>query len=59
MTQESTTGSGAGDQTTRAVVSNLNGTTFFSQAARMGWETTPRSAAICGLAGKFRTGETA
>lgn len=30
MTQESTTGSGAGDQTTRAVVSNLFGPTFFS-----------------------------
>lgn len=38
---------------------DFTSTTFFSQAARMGWETTPRSAVICGLAGKFRTGETA
>ena len=41
------------------LVSNLNGTTFFSRARRMVRETTERSAAICGLAGKFRTGEKA
>lgn len=52
MTQESTTGSGAGDQTTRAVVSNLFGPTFFSRNPGKAWEKHERSAFVCGIEGK-------
>lgn len=53
MTQESTTGSGAGDQTTRAVVSNLFGPTFFSLPAGKAWKKPERSSFACGVAGEM------
>lgn len=52
MTQESTTGSGAGDQTTRAVVSNLFGPTFFSRTRPDVREIRPHKAFIARAAGK-------
>ena len=53
MTQESTTGSGAGDQTTRAVVSNLFGPTFFSRTCPDVRETGPHKTVIARRSGKI------
>ena len=47
------TGSGAGDQTTRAVVSNLFGPAFFSLTPAKAWEKPERSAFVCGIEGEM------